>query len=386
MTRIPASSRRAWLGAGAVLITALTLASPAAAQRELVVAEPVHSLGYLPMYVAMHNGYFADEGLELTVMTTKGGGAHTNAVLTKQAFAFIGGPEHNAFAKAKGAELRAVVNVVNRGNVYLMAKKELEVPEDDYGAFLAGKTIATGYFGGTPNSITRYLMHTWGLEPGSDVTLLETSTSAILAAVRAGRAEVGVISEPMLTQGVEEGIWGEPFYNVPEELGFGLPATASCYTYSTINVRLAPIGRGGARGGRGLRARGHPRSRIHLRRSRGCGGDRQEGVPGDARARPDGDHTPTRSALTPTISGAPTASSCRRPGTPGARSCAASTSWRRTSPSTRSSTCSSSSASSPPSTTDAPPSSGAAGRAPAAPLSLDMENRTMAASASGTSS
>jgi len=233
MTRIPASSRRAWLGAGAVLITALTLASPAAAQRELVVAEPVHSLGYLPMYVAMHNGYFADEGLELTVMTTKGGGAHTNAVLTKQAFAFIGGPEHNAFAKAKGAELRAVVNVVNRGNVYLMAKKELEVPEDDYGAFLAGKTIATGYFGGTPNSITRYLMHTWGLEPGSDVTLLETSTSAILAAVRAGRAEVGVISEPMLTQGVEEGIWGEPFYNVPEELG--------PYTYSTINVRLESV-------------------------------------------------------------------------------------------------------------------------------------------------
>lgn len=233
MKPVFAWSRRAWLATGAALVTALALTGPAAAQRELVVAEPVHSLGYLPMYVAMHNGYFAEEGLELEVMTTKGGGAHTNAVLTGQAFAFIGGPEHNAFAKAKGAELRAVVNVVNRGNVYLVAKAGLAPSGDDYGAFLAGKTVATGYFGGTPNSITRYLMHTWELEPGADVTLLETSTPAILAAVRAGRAEVGVISEPMLTQGVEEGIWSEPFYNVPKELG--------PYTYSTINVRLASI-------------------------------------------------------------------------------------------------------------------------------------------------
>lgn len=233
MKPVSACSRRACLTAGAALLTALALAGPAAAQRELVVAEPVHSLGYLPMYVAMHNGYFAEEGLELKVMTTKGGGAHTNAVLTEQAFAFIGGPEHNAFAKAKGAELRAVVNVVNRGNVYLVAKAGLEPPGDDYGAFLTNKTVATGYFGGTPNSITRYLLHTWELEPGEDVTLLETSTPAILAAVRAGRAEVGVISEPMLTQGVEEGIWSEPFYNVPKELG--------PYTYSTINVRLASI-------------------------------------------------------------------------------------------------------------------------------------------------
>lgn len=233
MKPVSAWSRRACLTAGAALLTALALAGPAAAQRELVVAEPVHSLGYLPMYVAMHNGYFAEEGLELKVMTTKGGGAHTNAVLTEQAFAFIGGPEHNAFAKAKGAELRAVVNVVNRGNVYLVAKAGLEPPGDDYGAFLTNKTVATGYFGGTPNSITRYLLHTWELEPGEDVTLLETSTPAILAAVRAGRAEVGVISEPMLTQGVEEGIWSEPFYNVPKELG--------PYTYSTINVRLASI-------------------------------------------------------------------------------------------------------------------------------------------------
>ena len=61
----------------------------------------------------------------MKIVTIESGAGHTNAVLTGQAFAFIGGPEHNAFAKAKGAELRAVVNVVDRGNVYFVAAKGL---------------------------------------------------------------------------------------------------------------------------------------------------------------------------------------------------------------------------------------------------------------------
>lgn len=212
--------------------TAFAVAA-AHAETELVIAEPVHSIGYLPMYVAMHKGYFADEGLKLKVLTTRGGGAHTNAVLTKQAFAFIGGPEHNAFAKAKGAELRAVVNVVNRGNVYFVAAKKYGVPKGNIAAFVKGKKIAVSYYGGTPNSITRYLLAKWKLDPKKDVTLIETSTPAVLAAVAAKRADIGVTSEPLLMQGIKKGLWGEPFYNVPKELG--------PYTYSTINIRKESI-------------------------------------------------------------------------------------------------------------------------------------------------
>jgi NitT/TauT family transport system substrate-binding protein len=87
---------------------ALALTVPALAQdkKTLIVAEPVHSTGYLPLYVAIAKGYFAEAGLEVKVMTVESGSGHTNAVLTGQAFAFIGGPEHNAFAKLKGAELQ----------------------------------------------------------------------------------------------------------------------------------------------------------------------------------------------------------------------------------------------------------------------------------------
>jgi NitT/TauT family transport system substrate-binding protein len=204
---------------------------PARAARELLVAEPVHSTGYLPLYIAMAKGFF--ETVSVSIVTIESGSGHTNAVLSGQAFAFIGGPEHNAFAKLKGAELRAVVNCVNRGNNYLCAAKGQGPKTSDFGAYLRGKTIAVGPLGGTPNSIMRYLLGKWKLDPVRDVTLIETANSAVLPVVRSKRAQVGLNTEPFITQGIRNGIWEEPFFNVPRELG--------PYAYSTINVRLDSI-------------------------------------------------------------------------------------------------------------------------------------------------
>ncbi|WP_068783865.1 ABC transporter substrate-binding protein [Paenibacillus phocaensis] len=198
--------------------------------KELVIAEPVHSTGYLPLYIAIRKGLF--DGLNVKTVTLSGGSAHTNAVLTDQAFGFIGGPEHNAFAKAKGAELRAIVNIVNRGNVYLVARSDLD-PGTEIAAFMKGKTVAVSQYGGTPNSIIRYLAGEWGLGLDKDLKLKEVDTGAIPAVLQQKQGDVAVVTEPMLTQGIEEGIWGEPFYNVPRELG--------PYAYSTINIKLDNI-------------------------------------------------------------------------------------------------------------------------------------------------
>lgn len=218
-----------------ILLAATALVTPARAadMKTLVVAEPVHGVGYLPLYIAVDDGYFAKLGLNVKIMTVQGGSAHTNAVLAGEAFAFIGGPEHDAYAKLKGAQLRAVVNVVDRGNVYLVAAKGKGPTNKDYAAYFKGKVVAPGQYGGTPNSITRYLVHSWGLTPGKNVTLLETTTPGILAAVKTGHAQIAAVSEPMLTQGVRQGIWGKPFYNVPKEMG--------PYAYSTLNVSLESI-------------------------------------------------------------------------------------------------------------------------------------------------
>lgn len=203
----------------------------AAGGRPILVAEPFHNLGYLPLYVAMKNGYFSALDVSLVSMPMSAS-AHADAVLTGKAWAFIGGPEHNAFADVKGANLRAVVNIVNRGNVYFVVRKGL-TPGRDARAFIKGRTIVTTPYGGTPNSITRYLCQKIGVDVKKDVTLLEVTNAAIPAVVSQGKADLACVSEPMLSKGIQDGIWEQPFFNVPKALG--------PYAYSTINVPLDTV-------------------------------------------------------------------------------------------------------------------------------------------------
>jgi NitT/TauT family transport system substrate-binding protein len=216
--------------AAAVAVVARPYLARAAAT-EVLIAEPVHGTGYLPLYIGMAKNLFED--VTVKIVTIETGAGHANAVLSGQAFAFIGGPEHCAFAKAKGAELRSVVNCVDRGNVYYCAAKGLEPHNDDWTGYFKGKTIATSGYGGTPNSITRYLLKKWQLDATKDVTLIETANSAVLPIVKGKRAEIGCTTEPFVTQGVRAGVWGEPIINIPKMMG--------AYAYSTFNVRLDSI-------------------------------------------------------------------------------------------------------------------------------------------------
>jgi NitT/TauT family transport system substrate-binding protein len=225
-------TRRKFLGAASA--GAALLARPMigrAAANEVLIAEPVHSTGYLPLYIGMAKNLFED--VTVSLVTIESGGGHTNAVLSGQAFAFIGGPEHDAYAKAKGAELRAVVNCVDRGNVYFCAATAEQPTNTDWPSYFKGKAIACGPYGGTPNSITRYLLKKWNLDATQDVTLVESANSAVVAIVKNKQAQIANATEPYVTQGVRNGVWGEPFFNVPKELG--------PYAYSTFNVRLDTI-------------------------------------------------------------------------------------------------------------------------------------------------
>ncbi len=225
-------SRRHFLHSTAA--AGVALAAPAIARadtKEVLIAEPVHGTGYLPLYIGIAKNLFED--VTVKIVTIETGAGHTNAVLSGQAFAFIGGPEHCAYAKAKGAELRAVVNCVDRGNVYFCAAKGQEPKDTDWASYFKGKTIATSGYGGTPNSITRYLLKKWKLDATKDVTLVETANSAILPVVRNKQAQIGCSTEPFVTQGIRAGVWDEPFIGIPKMMG--------PYAYSTFNVRLDSI-------------------------------------------------------------------------------------------------------------------------------------------------
>lgn len=210
----------------ALTLTALLLLSPltglaeAEPLRKLTVAEPVHLIGYLPLYVAIHEGYFAEEGLEVQVVQATGG-AHVTAVVSGDAFAVIGGVDSNCLANRGNSDpVIAICNCVNRANVYLFARTGLapaSSSDEDMAAFLKGKTIVAGRYGGSPNVLTRYLLKQVGLDPDQDVTLVENAdASTVTAMLQHGQGDIGNGGEPQIMEGVTAGIWSEPFVKFPD--------------------------------------------------------------------------------------------------------------------------------------------------------------------------
>ncbi|MFT8320946.1 MAG: ABC transporter substrate-binding protein [Bacillus sp. (in: firmicutes)] len=204
--------------------------------KKIVIAEPVHLIGYLPLYVAMKEGYFKDEGLDVEVITATGG-AHVTSVVSGDAWGNIGGPESNQMANSGSSDpIQSVVNVVNRANVYLMAdtKQTLtDTSKEGLAAFLKNKTIAAGRFGGSPNLLTRWLIMDLGLNPDKDVKLEEPAdASAVVPLVESGKADMANGAEPQITEGVKKGVWGEPFYSF---------TSLGDYPYSVLSVKKSTI-------------------------------------------------------------------------------------------------------------------------------------------------
>ncbi|MNW50634.1 NMT1/THI5 like protein [compost metagenome] len=165
------------------------------------------------------------------------GGAHVTAVVSGDAWGVIGGTDSNALANNKSSDpIVSVVNVVNRANVYLVAKKGLEpksMSYEDLKEFFRGKKINAGRHGGTPNLLTRYLLINLGLDPEKDVTLLEPSdASTVVTMVEQGAADIGNGAEPLISEGITKGVWGEPFYKFHE---FG------DFSYSVLSVKKSTI-------------------------------------------------------------------------------------------------------------------------------------------------
>ena len=204
--------------------------------RSIVVSEPVHLIGYLPLYAAIHEGYFEEEGLKVTVVQATGG-AHVTAVVSGDAFAAIGGVDSYNFANQGNRDpIIAIVNCVNRANVYLFARKGLAPKSDsaeDMAAFLKGKVIVAGRYGGSPNVLTRWLVKSVGLDPDRDVVLSENAdASTVTAMLRYRQGDIGNGGEPQISEGVTAGIFEEPFVKFPD-LGD--------YAYSVIGVKQSTI-------------------------------------------------------------------------------------------------------------------------------------------------
>ena len=161
--------KRAGAGTLAVLMAAFGLAacgstdSGSGDNTQVVLNEVAHSIFYAPMYVAIEEGYFADEGIDLTLVTGFGADKTMTAVLTDEADIGFMGSESTIYTYAGGTQDYVVnfAQLTQRAGNFLVGR----TPEDDFSwQDLKGKKVLGGRAGGMPQMVFEYILKENGID------------------------------------------------------------------------------------------------------------------------------------------------------------------------------------------------------------------------------
>ena len=168
--------------------------------------EVAHSIFYAPQYVAIEEGYFKDEGLDLTLVTGFGADKTMTAVISGEADIGFMGAEASVYAYQEGAT-DAVVNfaqLTQRAGNFLVAREEMP---DFKWEDLKGKKVLGGRKGGMPEMVFEYILRKNGLDPQKDLTIDQSIDFGYTAAAFTGdtSADFTVEFEPSATALEKEG-------------------------------------------------------------------------------------------------------------------------------------------------------------------------------------
>lgn len=185
--------------------------------------EVTHSVFYAPQYVAIQEGFFAEQGLDVEL--TNGGGADKvmTAVLTDQSDIGLAGPEASIYVMNQGKENHPVVfaQLTKRDGSFLVGRKDEAFSFD----LLRGKTILGGRAGGVPEMTLEYVMKQNGIVPGKDATVDTTVQFNMMAgAFTGGNGDYVALFEPTATE-LEKAGKGYVLTSIGKESG-EIPYTA----------------------------------------------------------------------------------------------------------------------------------------------------------------
>ena len=167
--------------------------------------EVAHSIFYAPMYVAIEEGYFEEEGIELTLVNGLGADKTMTAVLSGEADIGFMGSEASVYVYNEGAK-DYVVNFAQltqrAGNFLVSRTKETDFKISD----LKGKNVLGGRKGGMPQMVFEYILKKHGLNPDTDVDIVTNIDFGMTAqAFSGGNGEYTVEFEPSATALEKEG-------------------------------------------------------------------------------------------------------------------------------------------------------------------------------------
>ncbi|MBR2028436.1 MAG: ABC transporter substrate-binding protein [Oscillospiraceae bacterium] len=185
----------------AAVVAAVSVACGSQPQsgKKLVLSEVTHSIFYAPQYVAINEGYFAEEGLEIELVNAGGADKVMTSVLTGAADIGLAGAEACVYVYLQGKEdyPKVFAQLTRCDGSFLVGREKVE--SFDWQS-LRGSTILPGRKGGMPYMTLLYALNKNGLEVGKDVFFNDTiQFNAMTGAFLSGEGDYVTVFEPSAT-------------------------------------------------------------------------------------------------------------------------------------------------------------------------------------------
>ncbi|SEH56862.1 ABC transporter substrate-binding protein [Tardiphaga sp. OK245] len=210
---------------GAVALAGVLLATPAMAQnKKVVLSQAFQSMLYLPLYVAINEGFFTAQGLDLTKETAGSPTVALSAVISGSAQFSIHGPEWTAIAASKGAPVGIIANVVNGAAVWIATAPDFKFTDVKS---LKGQKVVVGTMPTTSTSLFLKLLKENGMDGKTDVEMIPVAIGSEPGPFLAKQADVAVMYEPGLDQVVAKGM----------KVVYGFPKSYGAYAFSSVTAR-----------------------------------------------------------------------------------------------------------------------------------------------------
>lgn len=167
--------------------------------------EVAHSIFYAPLYVAIEEGYFEEEGIDLELVTGFGADKTMTALLSGEADIGFMGPETTVYTANEGANDKVVnfAQLTQRAGNFVVAREDM--PDFSWND-LKGKTVLGGRAGGMPEMVFEYVLKGNGIDPSTDLTIDQSiDFGSTAAAFSGGSGDFSVEFEPGATNLEKEG-------------------------------------------------------------------------------------------------------------------------------------------------------------------------------------
>ncbi|MCM3386622.1 ABC transporter substrate-binding protein [Ureibacillus chungkukjangi] len=170
------------------------------------IGEVTRSIFYAPQYVAITQGFFEEEGLNIELSTIAGGDKTMTALLSGGIDIALVGSETSIYVSAQGANdpIKNFAQLTQTDGTFLVAREEIE---DFSWDMLKGSTFLGQRKGGMPQMAGEFVLKKNGIDPHADLELIQNIDFAnISTAFASGTGDYVQLFEPTASVFEAEGL------------------------------------------------------------------------------------------------------------------------------------------------------------------------------------